>query len=135
MPIDSDRESWKPGMPWEQALDDLDYVRGLAREMGGPERIERQHRGGRYTVRERIDKMVDANSFVEAGSLVGAAEYDAEGNLRAFSPGGYVMGLAELDGPATLYDRDPDAFPEAVGTTVAATDGQDSRPPSPGRMN
>ncbi len=98
MPIDPSRESWKPGMPWEQAVDDMAYIRGLAQEMGGPERIERQHRGGRYTIRERIDKMVDPGSFVEAGSMVGAAEYDADGNLKSFAPGGYVMGLAELDG-------------------------------------
>ncbi len=98
MPIDPDRESWKPGMGWEQAVEDIDYIRGLGREMGGPERIERQHRGGRYTVRERIEKMVDPGSFVEAGPLVGAAEFDDEGNLREFTPGAYVMGLAESSG-------------------------------------
>ena len=30
--------------------------------------------------------------------MVGAAEYDADGNLVGFTPGAYVMGLAELDG-------------------------------------
>ena len=40
--------------------------RGLAQEMGGAERIERQHRGGRYTVRERIEKMVGPGGFIEA---------------------------------------------------------------------
>ena len=98
MPIDPNRESWKPGMPWELAVEDIAYIRELAAEMGGPERVERQHRGGRYTIRERIEKFVDADSFFEAGSLVGAAEYDDDGNLRSFSPGGYVMGLGEIDG-------------------------------------
>ncbi len=98
MPIDPNRESWKPGMPWEKAIEDIEYIRGLGREMGGPERIERQHRGGRYTVRERIEKMIDPGTFVESGPMVGAAEFDAEGNLTAFSPGGYVMGLGEIDG-------------------------------------
>ena len=54
MPIDPNRESWKPGMSWEQAIADIDYIRGLAEEMGGAERIDRQHAGGRSTVRERI---------------------------------------------------------------------------------
>ena len=36
MPVDPNRESWKPGMGWEHAIADIDYVRGLAREMGGP---------------------------------------------------------------------------------------------------
>ncbi len=35
MPIDPSRESWKPGMPWERAVEDMDYIRGLAKEMGG----------------------------------------------------------------------------------------------------
>ena len=97
MPVDPTRKSWRPGLPWDQAIDDIEYIRGLAKEMGGAERIERQHRGGRYTVRERIEKMVDPGSFVEAGPLMGAAEYDDEGNLISFSPSGYVMGLAEID--------------------------------------
>jgi acetyl-CoA carboxylase carboxyltransferase component len=98
MPIDPNRETWKPGMPWEPAIDDMAYIRGLAQELGGPERVERQHSGGRYTVRERIDKMVDSGSFFEAGPLVGAVEYDEDGNLSEFTPGAYVMGLAEIDG-------------------------------------
>ena len=98
MPIDPNRESWKPGMAWEHAIDDIGYLRGLAAEMGGAERVARQHAGGRYTVRERIAKLVDDGSFVEAGPLVGAAEYDENGNLRGFTPGAYVHGLAEIDG-------------------------------------
>jgi acetyl-CoA carboxylase carboxyltransferase component len=85
-------------MPWERAIEDIAYIGDLAKEMGGPERTERQHKGGRYTIRERIKKMVDPGSFIEAGPMVGAAEYDDEGNLQSFSPGGYVMGLAEIDG-------------------------------------
>ena len=50
-----------------------------------PERVKRQHDGGRYTIRERIDKFVDPGSFIEAGPLVGAAEYDAHGNLTGFT--------------------------------------------------
>ena len=98
MPIDPTRETWKPGMGWEQAVDDMGYIRGLAQELGGPERIKRQHSGGRFTVRERIDKMVDPGSFMEAGPLVGAVEYDEDGNLTEFTPGAYIMGLAEIDG-------------------------------------
>ncbi|WP_419553096.1 acyl-CoA carboxylase subunit beta [Candidatus Poriferisodalis sp.] len=98
MPIDPDRETWKPGMSWEEAIAEIAYLKELASEMGGPERIERQHQGGRYTVRERIAKMADPGSFVEMGGLMGGPEYDDEGNIIGFTPGGYVMGLAELDG-------------------------------------
>ena len=66
--------------------------------MGGSDRIERQHSGGRYTVRERIEKILDPDSFLEAGPMVGAAEFDDDGNLKEFTPGAYVMGLGEIDG-------------------------------------
>src|ERR1700722_18447799 len=98
MPIDPTRESWKPGMDWDRAVEDIHYIRQLAGEMGGPERIERQHRGGRFTIRERVERFVDPGSFIEAQPLVGAADYDEDGNLVGFTPGGYVMGLAEIGG-------------------------------------
>lgn len=98
MPIDPTRESWKPGMPFDVAVEEIEYIKGLAREMGGPERVKRQHDGGRFTIRERIERFVDAGSFIEAGPLVGAARYDEKGNLAAFTPGAYVMGLAQVNG-------------------------------------
>ncbi len=98
MPIDKNRDMWKPGEPWEQAIGDMKYVRSLAAELGGAERVKRQHSGGRYTIRERIEKMVDPGSFLEAGPMVGAAEFDDEGNMVEFTPGAYVMGLGEIDG-------------------------------------
>ena len=68
-------------MGWAKAVEDIEYVKGLADEMGGPERVQRQHDGGRYTVRERMEKFCDPGSFLEMGHLVGAAEYDADGNF------------------------------------------------------
>ncbi|MCH2387643.1 MAG: hypothetical protein MK240_05505, partial [Opitutales bacterium] len=97
MPIDPKRESWKPGMPWEKAIEEIEYIKQLAKEMGGGDRIERQHSGGRYTVRERIEKIVDPGTFLEAMAMMGAATYE-DGDLKDFTPGAYVMGLAELNG-------------------------------------
>ena len=102
MPIDEQRRSWRPGDSWDDALAELEYIRSLAREMGGPERIKRQHDAGRYTVRERVDRLVDPGTFVEAGSLVGAAEYNEDGDLRDFTPGAYVMGFAEINGRSVV---------------------------------
>ena len=50
-------------------------------------------------------KICDPGSF-EMGHLVGAAEYDADGNLAEFSPGGYVMGLGEIDGRSVSVGGD-----------------------------
>jgi len=98
MPIDPNREMWKPGMPWEDAISDIEYIKNIAKEMGGKDRIERQHKAGLYTVRERIDKILDTDSFLEYGPMIGAAEFDDNGNITEFTPGGYVMGLGEIDG-------------------------------------
>ena len=36
---------------------------------GGMEKIEKQHKGGKLTARERIAKLLDPNSFVKRAHL------------------------------------------------------------------
>ena len=43
-------------MNWKPELDDLARREAFAREMGGVDKVKRQHDQGRLTVRERIDK-------------------------------------------------------------------------------
>ena len=54
---------------WQKELDELAERKRIAREMGGAERVDRQHAGGRFTVRERIDKTLDPGSFHELGAI------------------------------------------------------------------
>ena len=49
-------------MDWQKEMDELRRREQLAEELGGPERVKRQHDGGRYTIRERIAKLVDPGS-------------------------------------------------------------------------
>ena len=54
---------------WQKELDELAERKRIAQQMGGKERVERQHAGGRLTVRERIDKILDpARSTSSAAS-------------------------------------------------------------------
>ena len=85
-------------MSWEPELEELRARLALARQMGGPERVARQQAGGRLTVRERIDRMVDSGSFHELGAISGKAEYDADGNLVDLTPANCVFGRARVDG-------------------------------------
>ena len=48
---------------WQTELDDIERRRKLAAEMGGEERVARQHAAGRLTVRERIDALLDTGTF------------------------------------------------------------------------
>src|ERR1700712_979994 len=82
---------------WEPELAELRQRQALARELGGKDRVARQHAGGRLTVRERIDPMLDPGSFQENGSIAGKASYDAQGNITGFIPGNCVFGRGTVD--------------------------------------
>jgi len=41
-------------MSWQPELDELKRRQEMAHEMGGADKVKRQHDGGRLTVRERI---------------------------------------------------------------------------------
>ena len=62
--------------------------------MGGPERVERHHASGRLTVRERLDGLLDPDSFTEIGMLA-----EPERRLERPIPGdGCVTGFGRIDG-------------------------------------
>src|SRR5512132_3873519 len=48
----------------------LEAMRAEARLGGGAERIERQHASGKLTARERLDLLLDPDSFVELDAFV-----------------------------------------------------------------
>ena len=50
-------------MTWQPELDELRRRQQLAEQMGGPEKIRRQHEAGRLTVRERLAALLDEGSF------------------------------------------------------------------------
>src|SRR5919197_1146715 len=85
-------------MVWKPELDDLARREAFAREMGGVDKVKRQRDQGRLTVRERIDKLTDQNSFHEIGAVSGIGEYDAQGELKHVTPANCVFGRARIDG-------------------------------------
>lgn len=62
---------------WAERLDDLAARKAAASEMGGPEKIAKQHDRGSLTARERIEHLLDPGTFRELGPLVGAVPADA----------------------------------------------------------
>jgi acetyl-CoA carboxylase carboxyltransferase component len=85
-------------MNWKPELDELARREAFAREMGGADKVKRQHDQGRLTVRERIDKLIDAKSFHEIGAVSGIGEYDASGELSHLTPANCVFGRGRVDG-------------------------------------
>src|SRR5215470_16353625 len=93
-------------MIWKPELDELARREAFAREMGGVEKVKRQRDQGRLTVRERIDKMVDANSFHEIGAVSGIGEYDEHGELKNLTPANCLFGRAKVDGRTVVVVGD-----------------------------
>src|SRR5437762_2639068 len=85
-------------MTWQPELEELKRREAFAREMGGADKVRRQHDSGRLTVRERIDNIVDRDSFHEIGAISGMGEYDEKGNLTTLTPANCVFGRAKVDG-------------------------------------
>lgn len=93
-------------MTWQPELDELRRREALAEQLGGADKVERQHHFGKQTVRERVARIVDDGSFWELGKTAGVAEYDGAGNLIAFTPSNFVFGIAELDGRPAVVSGD-----------------------------
>ncbi|WP_373085922.1 acyl-CoA carboxylase subunit beta [Sneathiella sp.] len=85
-------------MSWEKDVNEIKKMRILAQELGGNDAVETHHAKGRLTIRERLDHLLDKDSFAEQGRLAGAAERDTDGNLVSFSPANYITGFGDIDG-------------------------------------
>jgi len=51
-------------MSWQKEIDELNKRKNLAQELGGKEKVERQHEANRNTIRERINLFFDKDSFI-----------------------------------------------------------------------
>jgi acetyl-CoA carboxylase carboxyltransferase component len=84
-------------LSWESDIEELRRREALARQMGGPDKVKRQHDGGKLTVRERIDLLLDPGSFHEIGALAGRAKYGADGAIQSFQPANFVFGRGRIE--------------------------------------
>ena len=92
-------------MDWQKELDELRRREELASQLGGPERVKRQHDGGRLTIRERIAKLVDSGSFHEIGKIAGRAIYDDDNELTKLVPSNCSIWLRNSTRLATSASR------------------------------
>src|SRR4030042_1498119 len=76
--------------------DELRKKNALAREGGGKKRIETQHAQGKLTARERIQLLLDPNSFVELDRFVQHRCADFE--MEKYLGDGVVTGYGQVNG-------------------------------------
>src|SRR5260370_8597907 len=87
----------------KQLVESLQQLEERLRMGGGPKKIDKQHRDGKLTARERVAQLIDTGSlFLEIGLLLAYDKYDGQ------SPGaGVVTGLGKIEGrPAVIVAND-----------------------------
>ncbi|RKQ35766.1 acyl-CoA carboxylase subunit beta [Oceanobacillus halophilus] len=83
----------------QDLINDLQHRKKIAENIGGTAKIEKQHKLNRLTARERIDHLLDKNSFLELGKLNHTEEsgYDD----RNYGDG-IIGGLGKINGRSVV---------------------------------
>ena len=97
-------------------LQDLQNRREKTQLGGGAKRIERQHAANKLTARERLDSLLDPNSFVETDMFIKNRCTDF-GMDEVETPGeGVITGYGTIDGRQVfVYAQDATVLGGALG--------------------
>jgi propionyl-CoA carboxylase beta chain len=91
-----------------------------SRLSGGPERLEKQHRAGKLTARERIEILLDPGTFVEMDRFRVHQCRNFGMDEKKFLGDGLVSGFGQIDGRQIfIYAQDFTIFGGSLSETVA----------------
>jgi acetyl-CoA carboxylase carboxyltransferase component len=93
----------------DNKVDLLNEMREKSQQGGGPDRIERQHKAGKLTARERIDLLLDPNSFREIDAFVvqRSREFGMDRPENQFVGDSVITGWGTIDGRLVyVYSQD-----------------------------
>lgn len=85
-------------MNWDEAIKDLEQRREKAQMGGGQARIDKQHKTGKLTARERIDILLDKGTFVEIDGMIESRIDDFDLDKKRTPGDGVVTGYGEIGG-------------------------------------
>jgi len=95
-------------------------LRNRAALGGGSERINKQHEQGKYTARERIERLIDPGSFIEFDRFVVHRCTNFGMEKTKFLGDGVVTGIAEINGQKiAIYSQDFTCWGGALGAAHA----------------
>lgn len=101
-------------------LEELKDRLAAARAGGGAERLERQHRDGKLSARERVELLLDPGSFVELDALVVHRCRDFGMEEQQIPGDGVVTGYGTIDGRLVyLFAQDFTVFGGSLSETNA----------------
>ncbi len=84
-------------MTWEKEVKEIKKREKLSLNHGGEDAVALQHKKGRKTLRERLDIILDKDSFNEVGKIAGNPEYDEKGDLIDFTPANFLLGFGKIN--------------------------------------
>ena len=93
-------------MTWQKELEELRKREKLAEQMGGPDKLARQHGRGKMDARARLAALTDEGSFREIGKIAGKGHYDENGDLKDVTPAPFLFGKALINGRPVVATAD-----------------------------
>jgi propionyl-CoA carboxylase beta chain len=100
--------------------DELRRRLDAARAGGGAERVERQHREGKLSARERVELLLDAGTFVELDALVAHRCRDFGMDEQRIPGDGVITGYGRIDGRLVyVFAQDFTVFGGSLSETNA----------------
>ena len=93
-------------MSWSPEIEELRRRETMAEQMGGADKVARQHARGKLDARARIAGLVDAGSFREIGKIAGKGHYGPDGELLNLSPSNVIFGRANVEGRPVVASAD-----------------------------
>lgn len=91
---------------WKPEITELQTRQLLAEDMGGSDKVIRQKERGKLNVRERLNVLLDDDSFFEFGQLAGKGSYSDTGDLESFTPSNFIFGRGDIDGRPVVATGD-----------------------------
>ena len=102
---------------YQSAKERLDSLAYRAETGGGLKAIERHHKRGKLTARERLDLLFDAGSFVEVNKLAESQSVDFGMQEKKVPGDGVVTGYGNINGRLVFaYAQDVTVLGGSVGT-------------------
>jgi propionyl-CoA carboxylase beta chain len=107
----------------QDKLAELERLKEAARQGGGPERVEAQHKRGKLTARERVNILLDEGSFEELDALVTHQSSEFGLDKQRYLGDSVVTGYGKIDGRLVyIYAQDFTVFggslSEAAGEKI-----------------
>ena len=104
----------------QEQLDELHDRLSRSREGGGEARVQRQHEAGKLTARERVEMVLDPDSFVEIDALVTHRCRDFGMEKQRFPGDGLVCGYGTVEGRLVyVFAQDFTVFGGSLSETNA----------------